>query len=78
MDLHAFLERFAESVSLTGSPETSCHSATTMDLFPTKENNMSPPNLTAMGLLSPHAAYGGHFTQEVPTLVNSRCVVLLL
>ncbi|OIV98352.1 hypothetical protein TanjilG_16679 [Lupinus angustifolius] len=29
-----------------GSPETSCQSATTMNLFPTNENNMPPKNLT--------------------------------
>ncbi|OIW19346.1 hypothetical protein TanjilG_03480 [Lupinus angustifolius] len=46
-----------------GSPETSCLSA--MDLFPTKENN-----LTTMDLLSPHIAYNPHSTKEVPTLVN--------
>ncbi|KAE9601578.1 hypothetical protein Lal_00040671 [Lupinus albus] len=47
-----------------GSSETSCLSA--MDLFPTKENN-----LTTMDLLSPHIAYNSHSTKEVPTLVNT-------
>ncbi|KAJ1418799.1 Tify domain [Sesbania bispinosa] len=49
-----------------GSPETSCHSTTTMELFPTK---VTPQNLTAMDLLSPPAVYPLH--TEVPTLVNS-------
>ncbi|XP_061361747.1 protein TIFY 10A-like [Gastrolobium bilobum] len=50
-----------------GSSETSCHSATTMELFPT---NVTPQqNLTTMDLLSPQAAYPRH--TEVPTLVNS-------
>ncbi|KAL1319660.1 hypothetical protein HN51_064461 [Arachis hypogaea] len=34
-----------------GSPENSCYSATTMELFPTKENN----NVTTMDLLYPRA-----------------------
>ena len=80
MDLNAFLLRFSESVCLTGSPETSCHSATTMDLFPTKENNVTPQNLTTMDLLYPRAApYARHSAEEVPTLVKyTRCVVVLL
>ncbi|TKY72894.1 TIFY 10A [Spatholobus suberectus] len=52
-----------------GSPETSCHSATTMNLFPTKENNFTPKNLTAMDLLSPQASYRP--AEEIPTLINS-------
>ncbi|XP_019433730.1 PREDICTED: protein TIFY 10B-like isoform X2 [Lupinus angustifolius] len=33
----------------------SCQSATTMNLFPTKENNMAPKNLTAMDLINSSA-----------------------
>ncbi|XP_019463850.1 PREDICTED: protein TIFY 10A-like isoform X2 [Lupinus angustifolius] len=51
-----------------GSPETSCLSA--MDLFPTKENNITPPNLITMDLLSPPTAYTPQTTKEVPTLIN--------
>ncbi|KAE9587663.1 hypothetical protein Lal_00021841 [Lupinus albus] len=36
-------------------PVTSCQSATTMNLFPTKENNMAPKNLTAMDLINSSA-----------------------
>ncbi|NP_001351872.1 protein TIFY 10A-like [Cicer arietinum] len=39
-----------------GSPETSSHSATTMNFFPNKENNLTPKNLTTMDLLTPQAA----------------------
>lgn len=39
----------------TGSSETS-QSATTMNLFPTMENNLTPKNLTTMDLLTPQAA----------------------
>ncbi|KAJ1439947.1 protein TIFY 10B-like [Sesbania bispinosa] len=46
-------------------------SATTMNLFPTKENNITPKNLTAMDLLSPQAAYHPHL-EEIPTLINSK------
>ncbi|WVZ19046.1 hypothetical protein V8G54_006368 [Vigna mungo] len=55
-----------------GSPETSCQSATTMNLFPTKENNVTPKNLTAMDLLSPQASYRP--SEEIPTLVNSSAI----
>ncbi|KAJ1437109.1 Tify domain [Sesbania bispinosa] len=57
----------------SGSPETSCQSATTMNLFPTKENNITPKNLTAMDLLSPQAAYHPHL-EEIPTLINSNAI----
>ena len=60
----------------TGSPETSCQSATTMNLFPPKENNVAPKNLTAMDLLSPQASSYGP-SEEIPTLINSRWVLLL-
>ncbi|KAE9609937.1 hypothetical protein Lal_00006590 [Lupinus albus] len=49
------------TTQINGSPETSCLSA--MDLFPTKENNITPPNLITRDLFSPP-------TKEVPTLVN--------
>ncbi|KOM39965.1 hypothetical protein LR48_Vigan04g016300 [Vigna angularis] len=55
-----------------GSPETSCQSATTMNLFPTKENNVTPKNLTAMDLLSPQASYRP--SEEIPTLINSSAI----
>ncbi|CAJ1975735.1 unnamed protein product [Sphenostylis stenocarpa] len=55
-----------------GSPETSCQSATTMNLFPTKENNVTPKNLTTMDLLSPQASY--HPSEEIPSLVNSSAI----
>ncbi|RDY00661.1 Protein TIFY 10A, partial [Mucuna pruriens] len=55
-----------------GSPETSCQSATTMNLFPTKENNVTPKNLTAMDLLSPQASFRP--AEEIPTLVNSSAI----
>ncbi|MED6171019.1 hypothetical protein PIB30_036777 [Stylosanthes scabra] len=43
------------------SPENSCHSATTMELFPKKENN----NVTTMDLLYPRApAYARHSPEE--------------
>jgi jasmonate ZIM domain-containing protein len=51
----------------TGSSETSSQSATTMNLFPTMENNLTPKNLTTMDLLTPQA-----------TLNNSKWVLLLL
>ena len=71
-----FLSRFfSESEICTGSPETSCQSATTMNLFPTKENNVTPKNLTSMDFLSPQAGYRPHIpAEEIPTLINSRCV----
>ncbi|KAH1147731.1 hypothetical protein GLYMA_15G179600v4 [Glycine max] len=56
-----------------GSPETSCQSATTMNLFPPKENNVAPKNLTAMDLLSPQASSYGP-SEEIPTLVNSSAI----
>nr|AGV54557.1 protein TIFY 10A-like protein [Phaseolus vulgaris] len=56
----------------SGSPETSCQSGTTMNLFPTKENNVTPKNLTAMDLLSPQASYRP--LEEIPTLVNSSAI----
>ncbi|KAK7265462.1 hypothetical protein RJT34_33082 [Clitoria ternatea] len=49
-----------------GSPETSCQSATTMELFPT---NMTPGNLTTMDLFSPQTALPRY--SEAPTMVNS-------
>ncbi|MED6193453.1 hypothetical protein PIB30_019568 [Stylosanthes scabra] len=53
----------------TGSPETSCQSATTMNLFPTKENNVVPKNLTftgtAMDLLSPQPAFNSSAVKSV-------------
>ncbi|MED6210356.1 hypothetical protein PIB30_063346 [Stylosanthes scabra] len=63
----------------TGSPETSCQSATTMNLFPTKENNVVPKNLaftgTAMDLLSPQPAFRPSLhSEEIPTLINSSAV----
>jgi len=67
---------FSDVKFFTGSPETSCQSGTTMNLFPTKENNVTPKNLTAMDLLSPQASYRP--LEEIPTLVNSRLVALLL
>ncbi|XP_020203063.1 protein TIFY 10B [Cajanus cajan] len=54
-----------------GSSETSCQSATTMNLFPTKENNVTPNNLTAMDLLSPQTFRPA---EEIPTLVNSSAI----
>ncbi|CAL0327868.1 unnamed protein product [Lupinus luteus] len=39
----------------SGLPDTSCQSTTTMNLFPTKENNMTPKNLTAMDLINSSA-----------------------
>ncbi|KAK7328749.1 hypothetical protein VNO77_22868 [Canavalia gladiata] len=58
-----------------GSPETSCQSATTMNLFPTKENNVTPKNLTAMDLLSPQASYRPHLpAEQIPTLINSSAI----
>ncbi|XP_027366640.1 protein TIFY 10A-like [Abrus precatorius] len=56
----------------SGSPETSCQSATTMNLFPTKENNVTPKNLTAMDLLSPQASFRP--AEEIPTLINSSAI----
>ncbi|XP_019415911.1 PREDICTED: protein TIFY 10A-like [Lupinus angustifolius] len=57
------------------SPETSCQSATTMNLFPTKENNIAPKNLTALDLLSPQAAFRPHLpAEEIPTLTNSSVI----
>ncbi|XP_015931685.1 protein TIFY 10A [Arachis duranensis] len=47
-----------------GSPENSCYSATTMELFPTKENN----NVTTMDLLYPRA----------PAYANTRYACFLL
>ncbi|KAL1363981.1 hypothetical protein HN51_012138 [Arachis hypogaea] len=63
----------------SGSPETSCQSATTMNLFPTKENNVAPKSLTltgtAMGLLSPQGAYRANLpSEEIPNLINSSAV----
>ncbi|KAI4344634.1 hypothetical protein L6164_011837 [Bauhinia variegata] len=57
----------------SGSPETSCQSTTTMNLFPTKENNVTPLHLTAaMTSLPRQAAYRPHFSAEdIPNLVNS-------
>ncbi|KAL2327300.1 hypothetical protein Fmac_020727 [Flemingia macrophylla] len=52
-----------------GSPETSCQSATTMNLFPTKENNVTLKNLTAMDLLAPQISFRP--AEEIPTLINS-------
>ncbi|XP_061362516.1 protein TIFY 10A-like [Gastrolobium bilobum] len=59
----------------SGSPETSCQSATTMNLFPTKENNVTPKNLTAMDLFSSQAAYRPNLpAEEIPTLINSSAI----
>ncbi|KAG4929537.1 hypothetical protein AAZX31_17G046500 [Glycine max] len=49
-----------------GSPETSCHSATTMELFPTIIKQRNP---TTVDFLSPQSAYPHH--SEVPTMVKS-------
>ncbi|KAG4976658.1 Protein TIFY 10A [Glycine soja] len=49
-----------------GSPETSCHSATTMELFPTIITQRNP---TTVDFLSPQTAYPHH--SEVPTMVKS-------
>ncbi|XP_020227971.1 protein TIFY 10A-like [Cajanus cajan] len=61
------------AVEPNGSPETSCHSATTMELFPTI---MTQRNPTAMDFLSPQTAFPRH--SEVPSIVKPRCVVLLV
>ncbi|CAL0320246.1 unnamed protein product [Lupinus luteus] len=59
----------------SGSTETSCKSATTMNLFPTKENNIAPKNLIALDLLSPQAAFRPHLpAEEIPTLINSSVI----
>ncbi|KAI4335184.1 hypothetical protein L6164_013854 [Bauhinia variegata] len=57
----------------TGSPETTCQSTTTMNLFPTKENNIAPQHLTAaMNSLHPHGPYRPHLSsEEIPNIVNS-------
>ncbi|KAG4959237.1 hypothetical protein AAZX31_13G094800 [Glycine max] len=49
-----------------GSPETSCHSATTMELFPTIITQRNP---TTVDFLSPQTAYPHH--SEVPIMVKS-------
>ncbi|KAE9608179.1 hypothetical protein Lal_00003534 [Lupinus albus] len=56
----------------SGSPETSCQSATTMNLFPTKENNIAPKNLIALDLLSPQAAFRPHLPAQE---INSSVIV---
>nr|ACU20288.1 unknown [Glycine max] len=56
-----------------GSPETSCQSATTMNLFPTKENNVTPKDLTAMDLFSPQAS-SYRPSEEILTLINSSAI----
>lgn len=43
-----------------------------MNLFPTKENNVTPKNLTAMDLLSPQVSYRP--SEEIPTLINSSAI----
>ncbi|XP_027331175.1 protein TIFY 10A-like [Abrus precatorius] len=55
------------TVETNGSPETSCHSATTMELLPA---GMASRNLTTMDFLSSHIAYPRY--SEVPSMVNSR------
>ncbi|KAK7363325.1 hypothetical protein VNO77_05464 [Canavalia gladiata] len=54
------------TVDTNGSPETSCHSATTKELFP---GNKTARNLTTMDLLSPQTAYPRF--PEVPIMVNA-------
>ncbi|KAL2338803.1 hypothetical protein Fmac_013249 [Flemingia macrophylla] len=53
------------SLETNGSSETSCHSATTMELFPVI---MTQRNPTAMDFLSPQTAVPLH--SEVPTIVK--------
>lgn len=65
-----FFLAFLNLHNFAGSPETSCQSATTMNLFPTKENNVTPKNLTAMDLLSPQVSYRP--SEEIPTLISSK------
>ncbi|TKY75376.1 TIFY 10B [Spatholobus suberectus] len=55
------------TVETNGFSETSCHSATTLGLFP---SIMTSRNLTAMAFLSPQTVYPRH--SEVPTIVKSR------
>ncbi|CAK8532065.1 unnamed protein product [Lathyrus sativus] len=50
----------------TGSIETSSQLGTTMNLFPTMENNVGPKNLTTMDLLSPQAAMNNSNANKGP------------
>ncbi|KAI9089022.1 hypothetical protein K1719_029301 [Acacia pycnantha] len=53
------------SVEGSDLAEVSCESATTMDLFPTKENSRTPQNFSTMNLF-PHLS-----TEEIPKMANS-------
>lgn len=50
----------------SGSSETSSQSATTMNLFPTMENNLTQKNLTTMNLLTPQAALNNSNANKGP------------
>ncbi|RDX61828.1 Protein TIFY 10A, partial [Mucuna pruriens] len=54
------------TVETNGSPETSCHSATTMELFPTI---MTQHNPSTVDFISPQTAYPR--LSEIPTMVKS-------
>jgi jasmonate ZIM domain-containing protein len=66
----------------TGSSETSSQSATTMNLFPTMENNLTPKNLTTMDLLTPQAtlnnsnAIKGPKAAQLTMFYNGQVIVI--